>query len=497
MLLYDSERSKSNEAIREFIVKLTMITMVKLRNNDNLSDSILPIPKTLGEISKTDEMMESVVRNIVKNELKLYNITDDKELYFKAGSPFSEIDVMSVVDRSRDNTDTTDILGEKLIYTANFVRNTVLSVIKELINNVKAAKIAYEGNRKASSMSIVPLTAPDIIEYYILKGELKDNGEPAIIPSPSENNSDNILDMIANEETNELSLVTAMLDFYSFNEAFLKSFLSEFNEGDIIKIAKSYLSNITSDNANLNMLTIKDLSKTNTLYLVYLIGKMLSSKYYPENEVLNRLMSSLSRLTYSRFTDIKADAKNDILVSWIENRKIYINTEVFNTIDVDVMAIVGAVVSENIDNGGLAITAKEVVTNSDMFIEAYNKYEAANLLEIQMGMKNTIINIFTNEIAKVYEKYKTAEAEELTALQISGRCFEYLQNKEFKDVVDIEKAAQSIVLNLIYTDEASKLFVEYFTAYSSMEASLTPQDCALLAGTTLVALEIGAYLDVK
>ena len=29
-----------------------------------------------------------------------------------------------------------------------------------------------------------------------------------------------------------------------------------------------------------------------------------------------------------------------------------------------------------------------------------------------------------------------------------------------------------------------------------MEASLTPQDCALLAGTTLVALKL-VYLDVK
>lgn len=497
MLLYDSERSKNNEAIREFIVKLTMITMVKLRNNDNLSDSILPIPKTLGEISRTDEMIESVVRNIVKNELKLYSITDDKELYFKAGSPFSEIDVMSVIDRSRDNTDTTDILGEKLIYTANFVRNTVLNVIKELINNVKAAKIAYEGNRKASSMSLIPLISPDIIEYFILKGELKDSAEPAVIPSPSDNILDNKLEMINSEETNELSLISAMFEYYSFSEEFLKTFLSEFQEGEVIKIAKTYLGEITSENQNLNMLAIKDLSKTNTLYLVYLIAKMLHSKYYAENEVLERLLKTLSRLVYTRFTDIKDDAKKDILVSWIENRRIYINAAVFNSIEIDVMAIVGAVISENVSNGGLAITGAEVVTNSDMFIEAYNKFEAANTLEIQLGMKNTIINIFTNEITKVYEKYKATDEEALSALQISGKCFEYLQTKEFKDVIDIEKAAQDVILNLVYTDEASRLFVDYFTAYSGMESSLTPQDCALLAGTTLVALEIGAYLDVK
>ena len=497
MLLYDSARSKNNEAIREFIVKLTMITMVKLRNNDNLSDTILPIPKTLGEISKTDEMMESVVRNIVKNELKLYDITDDKELYFKAGSPFSEIDVMSVVDRSRDNTDTSDILGEKLVYTATFIKNTVLNVIKELINNVKAAKIAYEGNRKASNMSIVPLTTPDIIEYDILKGEISDSAEPVVIPSPSNDALDNTIEMLNNDDINELTLVSAMFEFYSFNETFLKAFLSEFSDGDIIKIAKTYLGNITSDNQNLVMLSIKDLSKTNALYLVYLLAKMFNSKYYPENELLDRLTKSLGRLVYSRFTEIKDDAKNDILVSWIENRRIYINTAVFNSIDVDVMAIVGAVVSENISNGGLAITGAEVLTNADMFIEAYNKYEAANLLEIQMGMKSTIVNIFTNEITKVYDKYKSADSESLTALEISGKCFEYLQNKDFKDVVDIDKTAQHVVLDLIYTDEASKMFIEYFTAYSSMEASLTPQDCALLAGTTLVALEIGAYLDIK
>lgn len=497
MLLYDSERSKNNEAIREFIVKLTMITMVKLRSNENLADSILPIPKTIGEITKTDSMMESVVRNIVKNELKLYDVSDDKELYFKAGSPFSEIDVMSVIDRSRDNTDTTDILGEKLIYTANFVRNTVLNVIKELINNVKAAKIAYEGNRKASGMSLIPLTTPDIIEYYILKGELKDSGEPAIIPSLSNNVSDNTIDMLNSDDTTELSLVGAMLEFYSFNEEFLKTFISEFSEGEILKIAKAYLSNITNENQNLSMLTIKDLSKTNTIYLTYLLANMFSSKYYPENELLQRLVKTLANLAYTRFTDIKADAKNDILVSWIEDRKIYINTQVFNTIDVDVMAIVGAVVSENVDNGGLAITGAEVLTNASMFIEAYNRFEAANTLEIQMGMKNTIVNIFSNEIIKVYDKYRPVDSEALTSLEISGKTFTYLKDKEFKDIVDIDKAAQDVVLNLLYTDEASKLFIEYFTAYSGMEASLTPQDCALLAGTTLVALEIGAYLDTK
>ena len=38
-------------------------------------------------------------------------------------------------------------------------------------------------------------------------------------------------------------------------------------------------------------------------------------------------------------------------------------------------------------------------------------------------MKNTIVNIFTNEIKKVYEKYKTAEQEDLTELEISGKTF--------------------------------------------------------------------------
>ena len=34
------------------------------------------------------------------------------------------------------------------------------------------------------------------------------------------------------------------------------------------------------------------------------------------------------------------------LVEWVDDKKIYLNMEVFNTIDVDVMAIVGAVISE-------------------------------------------------------------------------------------------------------------------------------------------------------
>ena len=130
MLLYDSERKKNNEAIRNFIAKLTMITMVKLRNNDSINDSVLPIPRTLEEISKTNDLMESVVKNIIRNELKLYDVTDDKELYFKSGSPFSEIDVMSVLEHERDNTDTTNVLGDKLIYTVTFIKNTVLNVIK-------------------------------------------------------------------------------------------------------------------------------------------------------------------------------------------------------------------------------------------------------------------------------------------------------------------------------------------------------------------------------
>ena len=497
MLLYDSARSKNNEAIRQFIVKLTMITMVKLRSSDSLTDSILPIPKTIGEISKVDEMMESVVRNIVKNELKLYDVTDDKELYFKSGSPFSEIDVMSVLNHSRDNTDTTTILGDKLLYTANFVRNTVLNVIKELINSVKAAKIAYEGSRKISGMSIQPLTMPDIIEYDILKGEIKEMSEPAIIPSPSDNNEDNYLSIINSDETNELTIISALLEFNSFNETFLRDFLSSFSEGEVIKIVKNYLGNITNTNENLSLITIKDFSKTNELYLIYLTAKMLSNKYYPENELLKRLVKTLGSLTYTRFNDLKNDTTNGILVEWVDDRKIYINTAVFNNIDLDVMAIVGAVVHSNVNKGGLNITANEIKANSDMYIDAYNKYEAANLLDIQLGMKNTIVNIFTNEIKKVYEKYKPADSEALTELEVSGRCFKYLQGKDFKDVVDIEKAAQDVVLNLLYTDEASKLFIQYFTAYSGMESSLTSQDCALLAGTTLVALEIGAYLDVK
>lgn len=50
--------------------------------------------------------------------------------------------------------------------------------------------------------------------------------------------------------------------------------------------------------------------------------------------------------------------------------------EVFNTIDVDVMAIVGAAISENVTRGGLSILAKDVVENSANYIEAFNRYEA-------------------------------------------------------------------------------------------------------------------------
>ena len=497
MLLYDSERKKNNEAIRNFIAKLTMITMVKLRNNDSINDSVLPIPRTLEEISKTNDLMESVVKNIIRNELKLYDITDDKELYFKSGSPFSEIDVMSVLEHERDNTDTTNVLGDKLIYTVTFIKNTVLNVIKELINNVKTAKAAYEGSRKAASISIQPLTSPGIIEYYILKGELKDNGEPAVIPSPSDKAEDNTIGVLNNEDINEQLLISDLLEYYAFNESLLKEFLTNFNVGEIIKIAKAYLSDATSNNQNLNMLTIRDLSKTNDLYLVYLLANMFKNKYYSENENLVRLVKTLGQLVFSRYSELKSDVKNDILVEWVDDKKIYLNMEVFNTIDVDVMAIVGAVISENVTRGGLSILAKDVVENSANYIEAFNRYEAANLLETQTGMKNTIVNIFTNEIKKVYEKYKTVEQEDLTELEISGKTFSYLQGKDFKDIVDIDKAAEDLVLTLLYPDEASKLFIQYFTAYSGMEASLTPQDCALLAGTTLVALEIGANLDVK
>ena len=101
--------------------------------------------------------------------------------------------------------------------------------------------------------------------------------------------------------------------------------------GEIIKIAKAYLSDTTSNNQNLNMLTIRDLSKTNDLYLVYLLANMFKNKYYSENENLVRLVKTLGQLVFSRYNELKSDVKNDILVEWVDDKKIYFVAETKNT----------------------------------------------------------------------------------------------------------------------------------------------------------------------
>ena len=498
MFLHNSEREKNNTAVRSFIARLAMMTMVKLRDNDGITDSILPMPSNLAETTRADDLLLKVVNNIIKNELKVLDVTSEVELGFNVTSPFYNMDIIALLEHDKADSNTISLLGEKVVYTVDRVRNTVLVVIKELIKKVKSEKLVYESSRKAANIAIIPNAIPEIIEYLVSKSEINGNGIFKI-PTGSSNANENTIKELTVDEINESALINELLAANSFNEDTLKTFLGGFGPGEVLNIARSYLTDLTDNNTNLVNLSLRNLNKTRETFLVYLIAKMYSSKYYADNLVLTSLLDSLKIACFNVYTELKADGRDGILVEYIEENKIYINQSVWDSApdDLDITSVVGAALALNIQSGTIAVSLDDIVANKDLYSEAFNKYEAANNLAIQTGMQNTLVNIFTNAATEIYGSYKTEDMPDLNNLEIGGRIYKYLKDKTFKDIVEIEETAEDLVLNLIYTDEASRLFIKYFNSYSSMEASLTPQDCAMLAGVSLVVLEIGSHVEVK
>jgi hypothetical protein len=170
MLLRREEIAQHNKLSVEFIARMAMLVMIGLRNKESVVNGYLPIPKSLDEITNQNNILYSVITNIIKNDLKL---NDDRleAISLKETSYLQDVDMFKVAEKSVDNSEVSTILGDKLMFSIAFIKDTILETIKKFASNVESAKIQYEVNRVKSNFKMVPIKVPAVIEYFVAKGE--------------------------------------------------------------------------------------------------------------------------------------------------------------------------------------------------------------------------------------------------------------------------------------------------------------------------------------
>lgn len=497
MLLRREEIATHNKLSVEFIARMAMLVMVNLRNKETLVNGYLPVPKSLDETTNQNEILYSVITNIIKNELKL---DDDRleAISLKETSYLQDVDMLTVAQKSIDSSEVSTVLGEKLMFSISFIKNTVLETIKKFCSNVESAKVQYETNRVKSNFKMVPVLIPEIIDYLVMKGEFA-NIENLTIAIPQSGGG---LDQTINwDEVDEQSIRNKLLSYYEFNKNEVYALLSLFPEGDVIKIARSYLSILNNTNSNLLGLIPLSSNKFNTAYLLYLISKMLLDGEHKDKKSLFILNNTFKALAHSAYTVTNNLINNKTLVTYIDNDKVYVVEKVYieNT-NIDNTAVIGAVINANVKNnsGAVLINVDTIALKQDDYKAIYNQFEITKSVEIETGMKSALINIYAIEAKKIIEELPTEVTENLNlpANALLGIVTNYISDLDFKSAVNIKYVCEEIVLNHIFKDDVANKFIEFYHMYSTMNNNLTSQDCALLAAAGLVVLELGSNFNL-
>lgn len=492
MYLREEEKAKHNEATKLFIAKMAMLVMIKLREKDEVKDTLLPIPKGLDEINEQNKLLITIINNIIRNELKLDDL-EGKEIRFKETSYLNEVDAVKLINSSIDNSEISGVLADKLLFDIDFIKNTVVVAIKELSKNVNIAKVKYESGRNTNTFSLVPVSIPAIIKYFSSRGDFKDlENNPVQFPIGTGNPSE----YLNFDEVTEQDFRNQLLSHYDFNKNEVYDFLSGINEGELISTVRNYLTVISDRNDNLKYLSANTTVNHSKLYLVYLVSSMLLETTYADNKNL-KLVNNGLKVLIARATKLTNDYINKkILVSYVDKDKIYVVEDLFVNNELDTAAIVGGVISANVKNnvGPVILDVDTVVRNTEAFKAAYNKSRIAKDVEIETGMKQAMINIYAIESKNLIETL--TENVSISKLGILSAVTKYISDLDFKNTVDIEKVSQAIVLNHIYTSEVAKKFIEYFGMYATMNGSLTSQDCSLLAGASIVVIELGSNIVI-
>lgn len=495
MFLQKEEKQKHNDAAKLFIAKMAMLAMIKIREKDVNKTSMLPIPKGLDEINEQNTLLFSVINNIIKNELKLEDI-GEKEIRFAESSYLNDVDTLKVINSSIDNSEVSNMLADRLLYDIDFVRNTVIEAIKKLTKNVLTAKAQYETGRGANTFSLIPVGIPSIIQYFINRGDFKDlESNPVNIPIAT-GNQDQYLNF---DEVTELDLKNQLLSHFEFNKQEVYDLLANYQEGEIISIVRNYLTVLNDRNENLKFLSAMSTFNYDKLYLIYLVSTMLIETTYPDSNALKIINNGLKVLIAGATKLIQNYLNKNIVTTYVDKDKIYVLEDVFANNEIDTTVIVGGVLNANIKNntGAILLSLEDLNLNAETFKEKFNSARIAKEVEIETGMKQAMINIYAIEAKNLIEELKEDENIEVSKLAILAVVQNYISELDFKTTVDVENVCTAIVLNHIYKSEVAAKFIEYFNTYSIMNSNLTSQDCALLAGASIMVIELGSNIVLE
>lgn len=495
MFLQKEEKQKHNEAAKLFIAKMAMLIMIKIREKDVNKTSLLPIPKGLDEINEQNTLLFSVINNIIKNELKL-DTNGEKEIRFAETSYLNDVDSLKVINSSIDNSEVSNMLADRLLYDIDFVRNTVIETIKKLTKNVLTAKAKYETGRSGNSFSLIPVGIPSVIQYFINRGDFKDlESNPVNIPIGT-GAQDQYLNF---DDLTEQELKNQLLSHFEFNKQDVYDLLTGYQEGEIISIVRNYLTVLNDRNDNLKFLSAMATSKYDKLYLIYIVSTMLLETTYPNSNALKIVNNSLKILIAGATKLIKTYLENNIVTTYIDKDKIYVLEDMFANNEIDTTVIVGGALNANLKdgNGPVLLTLEDLNLNAETFKNKFNSVRIAKEIEIETGMKQAMINIYAIESKNLIEELKEDENIEVSKLAILAVVQKYISDLDFKSTVDVENVCTAIVLNHIYKSEVAAKFIEYFNMYSIMNSNLTSQDCALLAGASIMVIELGSNIVLE
>lgn len=495
MFLQKEEKQKHNEAAKLFIAKMAMLVMIKIREKEVNKTSLLPIPKGLEETNEQNTVLYSVINNIIKNELKLDDI-GDREIRFAETSYLNDVDSLRVINSSIDNSEVSNMLADRLLFDIDFVRNTVIETIKKLTTNVLTAKAKYETGRAGNSFSLIPVGIPAIIQYFANRNDFKDlESNPVNIPIGT-GSQDQYLNF---DNVTEQDLKNQLLSHFEFNKQDVYDFLSNYQEGEISSIVRNYLTVLNDRNENLKFLSAMSTYNYDKLFLIYLVSTMLLETTYPDSTALKIVNDGLKVLIAGAIKLIKTYLDKNIVTTYVDKDKIYVLEDIFANNELDTTVIVGGVLNANISNntGAILLTVEDLNLNSETFKDKFNSARVAKELEIETGMKSAMINIYAIESKNLIEELKEDENVEVSKLAILAVVQQYISDLDFKTTVDVENVCTAIVLNHIYKSEVAAKFIEYFNMYSIMNGNLTSQDCALLAGASIMVIELGSNIVLE
>ena len=378
-------------------------------------------------------------------------------------------------------------LANGLINDINLIRNSLVPVRNDLRNIVNELLDTTTNNNIFDGV-VVPVKLPHIVDELYSRNVLNTNVSKA--------HFDNKI-MVIEKPDNIKNYVTFG---NTFLDNLLRDILNKYDDAAFNRIWEKYFYNVSSSSPAYNALDKLDIGNMDEYIIAYAIVSVLGKdkqlvKYVSDGDYfnnINNLKIFINGLINNLVNKYKAEEKSKILISGLNDKKLYVNENVYNeflkTNSVEVL--LGFIIKHNtIKNVELKDRLLDnVMLNADTYQMAYDHFIKIENLNRSFREIERYKLAYEQALIDLYKDIPTDVMEHVTYIPsaIHDILKIFFGRYDNNEILDINLMVTDIIADIVFARTSFKSFVKNMEDMMKMNNKLTPTDAATLAGIDLI-----------